>query len=142
MHEPHNGGQAALQPHSVLGHFALRVPEKCINLFNGKYTQGAGVSDLESLIPAQAFLDEYRNKENPSLTRPSPPCRSPPLPSMFCFYQIPRPRHFGWGDNSHFWDFRPTILGWGSFSWPFSFSSVVYLVFSLTSLLLFLLRKR
>ncbi len=28
MHEPHNGGQAALQPHSVLGHFALRVPEK------------------------------------------------------------------------------------------------------------------
>ncbi len=28
VHEPHNGGQAALQPHSVLGHFALRVPEK------------------------------------------------------------------------------------------------------------------
>ncbi len=27
VHEPHNGGQAALQPHSVLGHFALRVPE-------------------------------------------------------------------------------------------------------------------
>ncbi len=56
VHEPHNGGQAALQPHRVLGHFALRVPETYINLLNRKYRQGDWcVSDPDSLIPDQAF---------------------------------------------------------------------------------------